>query len=366
MVFNDAGEALDPETNRLFPNDKELIGLNVNNDPRVLESIENLIKLCTNGNCTELEVDLTKQLIQTSLKLITEGHDLGQLKLMTRALKEMRYAYRVFNLYKGVKRISIFGSARTPEDHGDYIAARAFSEGMAKMQWMCITGAANGIMKAGLEGSKKEGSFGLSIRLPFESGSNTVIEGDPKLIIFRYFFTRKLMFLSHSDAVAVFPGGFGTQDELFEVLTLMQTGKANVIPVVLVEAEGGNYWHHWEHYLNKRLLNNQWISEEDKNLFYIAPTVDDALVHIQKFYQNFHSYRYFKQWIVIRIKKEITSEQLELLNNKFDILFSHGVIEQRAAFPEENDYMDLPRLVFHHTRKHVGYLRALIDQINEF
>lgn len=343
-----------------------IVGVNVNNDPKVFQSITDLIHLCVGDKCSELEIDLTRQLIQTSLKLITEGHDIGQLKLMSRALKEMRYAYRIFNQYSGVHRVSIFGSARTPEDHPDYIAARAFSQGMADMGWMCITGAANGIMKAGLEGSKKESSFGLSIRLPFESGSNTVIEGDPKLIIFRYFFTRKLMFLSHSEAVAVFPGGFGTQDELFEVLTLIQTGKTNVMPVVLIEGAMGNYWQHWEHYVHKRLLNSHWISEEDQNLYYLAPTVEAAVEHVKQFYKRFHSYRYVKNKLIIRLKSPITEEQLDLLNDKYSTLVLDGRMEQCKMFPEENQLPELPRLVFEHTRKHIGLLRALIDQINAF
>ena len=190
------------------------------NDERILEAIQSLILAC-GGAPESFDGELITQMIQTSLKLMTEGHDTGQLKLITRSLKEMRHAYRVFNRYEGIRRIGIFGSARTPEDHIDYITARRFSEGIAEKGWMCLTGAANGIMKAGLEGPKKESSFGLSIRLPFEAGVNSVIEGDPKLMVFRYFFTRKLMFISHSDAVAVFPGGFGTLDELFEVLTLM-------------------------------------------------------------------------------------------------------------------------------------------------
>lgn len=208
------------------------------NDEKIVKAIRALISEC-GGESGTFEGDLVTQLIQTSLRLLLDGHDTGQLKLITRAMKEMRYAYHIFNQYGGIRRVSIFGSARTPEDHPDYKVAKDFSKQMADYGWMVITGAANGIMKAGLEGAKKEAGFGLSIKLPFETSVHSFIEGDPKLMSFKYFFTRKLMFMSHSDAVTAFPGGFGTMDELFEVLTLLQTGKANIVPVVLMEGKRG-------------------------------------------------------------------------------------------------------------------------------
>jgi len=335
------------------------------NDPQILESIKNLIATC-GGSPESFDGGLITQLIQTGLKLMTEGHDTGQLKLMTRSLKEMRYAYRIFNKYKGSRRISIFGSARTPENHPDYLAAKEFSAGISKNGWMCITGAANGIMKAGLEGSEKDSSFGLSIRLPFEVPTNSVIEGDPKLISFRYFFTRKLMFMSHSDAVAVFPGGFGTLDELFEVLTLIQTGKTSIMPVVLVEGEGGIYWLQWNNYVHKHLLENGWISPEDQHLFYISTSVEDAVWHIQKFYRIYHSSRYVGDNLVLRLLRPLTTEQVELLNQKFYRLLEKGKIEMSNSLPEETDHLELPRLILRFTRRDFGLLRHMINQINEF
>ncbi len=331
----------------------------------IQKEIKELITLA-GGKENSIEGELISNLIETSLRLLDEGHDTGQLKLISRSLKELRYAYRVFNSYKGVRRISIFGSARTPEDHPDYSAAKEFSEKIAEKEWMCITGAANGIMKAGLEGASRESSFGLSIRLPFENPSNTVIEGDPKLINFRYFFTRKLMFMSHSDAVAAFPGGVGTLDELFEVLTLIQTGKSNIMPVVLMEGKGGIYWKHWEHYMKDHLLANNLISESDFNLFYLAQSPDDAIAHILKFYRRYHSSRYVNDKLVIRILEPIKPEQLSLLNKNFSFLVKSGEIEASDALPEESDHLDLPRLVFEHTRSDYGSVRALIDQINLF
>jgi len=334
-------------------------------EEHIQNSINDLITLA-GGNLDTFESQLIAQIIETTLKLIHESHDTGQLKLISRSLRELRYAYRVFNAYKGIRRISIFGSARTEESHPDYVAAKKFSEMMADEEWMCITGAANGIMKAGLEGASRESSFGLSIRLPFEVPTNTVIEGDPKLIVFRYFFTRKLMFMSHSDAVAVFPGGVGTLDELFEVLTLIQTGKANIIPVVLMEGEGGVYWKHWKHYIEEHLLANGWISKSDLHIFYLASSYEDGVNHILKFYRRYHSSRYVDDKLVIRLLEPITDEQLAILNDKFSFLVRTGKIEKANPLIEETDHLDLPRLVFTHTRSDYGSVRALIDAINNF
>lgn len=331
----------------------------------IQERIKELISL-SGGSQDTFESDLVSQLMHTSLKMLTEGHDIGQLKLITRALKEMRYAYRIFNKYGGARRVSIFGSSRTPEDHPDYLLAKHFSSLMEDEGWMCITGAANGIMKAGHEGSKRESSFGLSIKLPFESSSNPIIEGDPKLIIFRYFFTRKLMFMSHSDAVVAFPGGFGTMDELFEALTLLQTGKANIMPIVLLEGKGREYWKNWEHYVLENFLKNGWISAEDRHLYYIATSADDARLHIQKFYKRYHSSRYVKDHLVLRLNEPLHPDQVDLLNEKFSSMVQSGRIDLCLPFPEESDHLDLPRIAFHHTRRQFGLVRALIDQINAF
>lgn len=344
--------------------DKADPGINVE-DERILKLIHALVEAC-GGSPENLDGNLVTQLIQTSLRLMSEKHDSGQLKLMTRALKEMRYAYRIFNRYPNVRRISIFGSARTPEDHPDYFTAKDFSLRMADQGWMCITGAANGIMKAGLEGSKRQSSFGLSIRLPFEIPTNSFIEGDPKLMIFRYFFTRKLMFISHSDAIAVFPGGFGTLDELFEVLTLLHNGKSSLVPVVLIEGTPGVYWQFWEEYIKIHLLANGWISPADRHLYYLASSPEDAVRHIQHFYSCYHSSRYVKDILVLRLLKPLDIIQVGHLNEKFSVLVQSGTMQMSPSLPEESDYLDLPRLIFHHTRKDFGILRLLIDEINGF
>lgn len=320
------------------------------------------------GNPKEFEGGLIKQMIQSSLRLISDQHNTAQLKLINRALKEMRYAYRIFNKYPDKQRISIFGSSRTPENHPDYVAAKEFSKQMEALDWMVITGGADGIMKAGHEGSTKESSFGLSIRMAsMETASNYLIEGDPKHISFRYFFTRKLMFMSHSEAAAAFPGGVGTMDELFEILTLMQMGKSHLIPLVLMEGQGGGYWKEWNAYVEKNLKGNGWIDPEDCNLFYIAKNIQDGVKHIQHFYKRYHSNRYVGDLLIIRIKDPLWPEQLTVLNEKFGKIIASGSIEQRGPLPEEHgEYPELTRLVFHFTRRKFGLLRALIDQINDF
>ncbi|MBS4167699.1 LOG family protein [Parachlamydia sp. AcF125] len=335
------------------------------NSPEILKEIHDLLKLCE-VNPETFESSLIIQQIQNSLKLLSEGFDHGKLKLITRTFKEMRYAYRVFNQYPGRRRISIFGSARTPETNCNYQMAKAFSNELAKQGWMCMTGGANGIMKAGLEGAERGSSFGLSIQLPFESGVNSVMEGDPKLITFRYFFTRKLMFMSHSDALAAFPGGFGTQDELFECLTLIQTGKADIIPLVLMEAPGGNYWSAWEAYIKEHLLEPYLISQEDTRLYFITTSVDEAVAHILQFYKRYHSSRYVQDLFVIRMLAPLLDEQVEELNKEFAILVKSGKIEQRGPLPEEGEFLDFPRIIFHHTRRDMAMVRALIDKINQF
>lgn len=334
-------------------------------DLEVTEKIKELLTL-VGADSESLEADLIEQIIYTSLKMLKEDFDLGQLKLMTRSFKEMRHAYRIFNKHRAGRCVSIFGSARTSQSHPDYLAAKEFSANMAANGWVCMTGAADGIMRAGLEGAQKDASFGLSIRLPFESTEHALLAGDPKLLNFRYFFTRKLMFVSHSDAVVAFPGGVGTQDELFEVLTLMQTGRSNIVPLVLLEGGVRHYWQSWEHYLQNHLLANGFINAEDQNLYYRAPTVQEAVEHILQFYHRYHSSRYVKELLVIRLLTPLTPSQILSLNGEFHSLVKQGSIFATPALPEETDHLDLPRIAFEHNHKHFGLLREMIDRINAF
>lgn len=334
-------------------------------DQEFVRRIDALVEEC-GGDPETFEGKLIRDQITTSLKLIYDKRGTGELKLLTASFKELRYAYQVFERYEEQPRISIFGSARTPEEHPDFASCVAFSRRMADGGWLCITGAGDGIMKAGHLGPGAASSFGLSIRLPFEQGTNSVIAGNEKLINFRYFFTRKLMFISQCDAVAVYPGGFGTQDELFEALTLVQTGRSGIVPIVLLEHEGGDYWKHWDNYVRRSLLGYGMISPEDLNLYYITQSVDDAVAHVERFYRNYHSSRYVKNDLVIRLRRPLQAGDVERLNEEFAALVKTGRIVQRGAFDIETEVRDLPRLAFTHTKHGFGLLRRMIDRVNEF
>ncbi len=333
-------------------------------DPDVAEAIDRLIEQ-VGGKPGSFEARLVRDLLTAGLKLIPDGRDTGELKLVTAAVKELRYALRIFGQYRDPHKVTIFGSARTPPDHPDFAAAVEFGRIMAQRRWMVITGAGDGIMRAGHLGPGREASFGVAIRLPFETTANEVIAGDEKLIHFRYFFTRKLMFISQAEAVALFPGGFGTLDEAYEVLTLVQTGKASMIPIVCVEGEGGRYWQAWERWTRENLLARGLISPEDIGLFYRARDPADAADHIEAFYRNYHSSRYVRDDLVIRIKRPPTDRDLAILNEEFGVLVKQGKIVQRGPYDSEEDHRDLPRIAFTHTRRQFGLIRRLIDRINE-
>jgi hypothetical protein len=306
-----------------------------------------------------------RELMHTTTKLADDGTDLGELKLLSRSLKELRYALKVFRPYKDIHKISIFGSARTPTDHPDYLAAAAFGRDMARHQWMVITGAGDGIMRAGHHGAEREKSFGVSINLPFETSANDIIEGDNKLITFRYFFTRKLIFMWMSHAVALFPGGFGTQDEGFEALTLIQTGKAPILPIVCVDPPGGDYWKHWDNYIKKSLLEKGWISEDDLYLYKIFDDPAAAAEHVRQFYRNYHSARFVRDTQVLRVQRPLTDGQLAQLNEDFAVLIKEGSITQTGPLKEERGVLpDLVRLQWTSTKRGYGTLRKLIDTIN--
>ncbi|MEX0876183.1 MAG: LOG family protein [Phycisphaerales bacterium] len=339
------------------------------NDGEVQDRIIELVDMVA-GKADDYDSKLVRELVTTALKLIPDGRGTGELKLMTASMKELRYAYRVFGLYPDAHKVTIFGSARTPENHPDYKAAVEFSKLMAQAGWMSITGAGDGIMKAGHEGPGREASFGVAIHLPFETTANEYIEGDDKLINFRYFFTRKLMFLSQAEAIVCFPGGFGTLDETFETLTLVQTGKASMVPIVLIdgdyEGEYGSYWEGWKRYVRQQLADRGWISPEDFNLFYHAENSQDAAEHIFRFYRNYHSSRYVRDDLIIRIKKRLRDEDVESLNDEFGVLVKKGKIRLCDAYTQERDHLSLPRIAFTHTRHKFGLVRALIDKINTF
>jgi len=314
----------------------------------------------------KLRGKILRELLHTTTKIADDGVDTGELKLLSRSLKELRYALKVFRPYHHIPKISIFGSARTPMDHPDYLAAVDFAKAMASHGWMVITGAGDGIMRAGHHGAERKASFGVSINLPFETSTNDIILGDEKLVNFRYFFTRKLTFMWMSSAVALFPGGFGTQDEGFEALTLIQTGKAPLVPIVMLDAPGQDYWKHWDNYVRYSLLDNGWISPDDVHLYKRFDNPADAVEHVQHFYRNYHSARFVRDTQVLRLKRPLTDDQLDRINTDFASLVKEGKITQTGPLPEEQgEHPELTRLQFESTKRDYGKLRLLIDRIND-
>ncbi len=307
-----------------------------------------------------------REMIHTTTKFMKDGADDGEIKLVSRSLKELRYALKIFRPYHETPKIAIFGSARTPENDPTYQACLTFGKLMAESGWMIITGAGGGIMAAGNGGAGREASFGVSIRLPFETNANEHIVGDPKLINFRYFFTRKLMFMWQSKAIALFAGGFGTQDEGFEALTLIQTGKAPTIPIVMIDAPGRTYWKRWDQYVREELLTSGLIGKDDLSLYRVFDDPQEAAQHVLDFYRNYHSQRFVNDVLVFRMHRPLRENQVQALNEEFADLVKEGRIEQTGPLDQERRYRELPRLRFVFAKRAYGRLRMMIDRINAF
>lgn len=315
----------------------------------------------------EKSPELIEELIVTALKMARDGMGTGDLKLMNRSLKEMRYAAKIFARYREFRKVVVFGSARTAPAEPEAQLAEEFGRQMVAHNYMVITGGGNGIMGAAQRGAGRENSFGLNIRLPFEQRANEIIHGDPKLINFNYFFTRKLSFAKETNAFALFPGGFGTLDEGFEVLTLMQTGKALIIPGVLLDRPDGSYWENWMRFLTDHLLKLGLISKGDFNFIKIAHTVGEAVSEIVLFYKNYQSSRWVGSQFVVRICKPLIEKALADLNKQFSDLLRKGEIVQRGPLPQEQNQPEiahLPRLILTPHRQDFGRYRQLIDAIN--
>jgi hypothetical protein len=305
-------------------------------------------------------------MVETCLKLLRDGTRLGDVKLLNAALRELRYAFKVFAPYGRVRKISVFGSARLRQDSPACRAAHEFARRMAAEGYMIITGAGSGIMRAAQEGAGRERSFGVNIRLPFEQEPNEFISKDPKLLTFRYFFTRKLMFIKEADAVALFPGGFGTHDEAYESLTLVQTGKTKPMPIVFLDAPRATYWKTWKRYVDEHLLRHHLVSEEDMALFKVTSSVDEAVEEITRFYRIYHSARTVGRRLVIRLNRPIAGTLVESLSREFADILLTGPIVQSPALEEEDEpeLASLPRLVLAFNRTNFGRLRQLIDRVN--
>jgi uncharacterized protein (TIGR00730 family) len=331
------------------------------------EELLSQIRLLLDSPEDDLQAAIMKELLAGTLRLHSSHLDILDLKIVNRAVKELRHAFRVFHDYRDRRKISIFGSARTASDDPNYQMAFQFSRRIVEEGFMVITGGADGIMRACQEGAGRENSFGVNIMLPFEQGPNATIADDPKLVTFKYFFTRKLVFQKEANAIALFPGGFGTHDEGFEILTLAQTGKSDPQPIVCLQAPGCDYWDDWYNFVTRQLLNRHLINPEDLSLFKITTSVDEAIDEIGRFYRRFHSIRYVGRLLAIRLKTGISPEQVAGLHDTFGDLLSEGTFELRGPLPEEldePDLKDLPRLAFTSNRRSASRLRQLIDHLN--
>ena len=325
--------------------------------------IRELIELKGGGH-NENEV---ADIIENALKLLTDVQDTGDVRVIQTALRELRYAFRLFEPYAHIRKVAIFGSARTQPDRVEYQQAADFGNKIVQAGFMVITGAGPGIMQAGHEGAGPEKSFGANIRLPWEQGANPVIAEDKKLVTFKYFFTRKLTFIRQSDAIALFPGGFGTLDEGYEAITLMQTGKSKLMPLVLVDKPGGTYWKTWDSHVREELLRARLISHEDLNLYQITDSTDEAVKIITRFYRNFHSTRFVRDLFVVRLKNAPNAAALAPLNKDFSDIIVKGKIAVIKPTPEEikdKDGLELARIAFNFNRRDYGRLRQMVDVLN--
>jgi uncharacterized protein (TIGR00730 family) len=327
--------------------------------------IDELIALHGGGENT----DLAQDIIETALRLLHDKADRLDLKVITSALKELRYASKVFAPFRGHRKVTVFGSARTAPEQPEYQQAEAFARAIVERGFMVITGGGEGIMGAAQRGAGRENSFGLNIRLPFEQEPNLEIAGDRKLIHFKYFFTRKLCFVKESDAIVLFPGGFGTHDEGFEALTLMQTGKSQPKPLVFVDRPRGNYWKTWWRFVEDQLLDAALINKEDLALFKVTDDVTEACEEITRFYSNYQSSRYVKDSLVLRVKHPVAENLLRTLQDRFaDICVNGATFRASGPLPEEENEPDLAglhRIVFPFNRTNFGRLRQLIDVVNQ-
>ncbi len=332
-------------------------------DAELRRRIQELIDYKGGGHNPESVADI----IETALRLLTDVEDSGDVRVIQTALRELRYAFKSFAPYAHKRKVTIFGSARTQPNRMEYQQAVEFGRKLVEAGFMVITGAGPGIMQAGHEGAGPENSFGVNIRLPWEQSANPIISSDKKLITFKYFFTRKLIFIRHSDAIALFPGGFGTMDEGYEAITLMQTGKSQLMPLVLIDRPGGTYWKTWDRQVREHLLRDELISPDDLNLYRITDSTEEAVKIITRFYRNFHSSRFVKDVLVIRLNHAPSDSAIEAMNQDFADIFTGAPIQRCEATPEEredNDQVKLPRIAFGFNRRDYGRLRQLIDVLN--
>jgi len=312
---------------------------------------------------------LARELVLNAAGMVADGARTLDLKIASAAVREMREAFDMFGPWVDQPKVSIFGSARTKEDDPLYEQARLVARMLADRGWMTVTGAGPGIMQAGMEGAGKDMSFGVSIRLPFEQGANSIIAGDAKYVSMKYFFTRKLMLVKESRGFVCLPGGFGTLDETFELLTLTQTGKGLPVPIVLLDVPGDPYWEQVHQFIENQLVSRGLVAPADTGLYLVTDSAEEAVREVTRFYANYDSLRYVGEVLVLRVRTSPTDEQLEALNDEFGHLCVAGRIERAEPFPvevRERDRVDLGRIAFHFEKHGYGDLRALIDRLNSF
>jgi uncharacterized protein (TIGR00730 family) len=331
------------------------------------EGIDEFIASVLSDGASSGQRRLYRSMLRTVAGLVHEGTQVIDLKIADSALSEMAEAFRVFRPYRTRRKVTLFGSARTLPDQPAYAQARALAAAMAEAGWMAVTGAGPGIMAAGMEGAGRDRSIGVNIRLPMEQGANAFIAQDPKLVEMRYFFTRKLMLIKESDGYVVLPGGFGTLDEAYELLTLLQTGKAEPAPVVLLDVPGGTYWRAWSRFLTDEVESRHLVSPDDRSFFVVTDSAEVAAAELLGFYHNYHSCRWVGDLLVLRMEDAPGKAQLVELNRQFADILRGGVIRRVNPFPPErsdHDHLELDRLALRFDRVHYGRLRQLIDALN--
>lgn len=329
--------------------------------------IEDLIEKFTGLTALPGTEQLLREILTTVVKLGRESGDKGDLKLVNNALKELRYSFKIFAPYRKARKVVIFGSARSKPSSPEYKMADEFSKKLSDRCYMIVTGGGGGVMEAGNKGAPHNNHFALNIRLPFEQKANPYVNQKEKLINFKYFFTRKLIFIKETDATALFPGGFGTNDEGFEALTLVQTGKSKPRPIVLMEPKGSTYWKGWKKFVTTHMLKKGYIDERDMSLFRIFKDVDDAVQYIENYYRIYHSVRYISGMTVIRLNKRISDKTLARINREFRDILVGGDIRPSLPLEEEvnkGEHVHLPRLVMKFNQREYGRLWELIEEIN--
>ncbi|MFZ4112415.1 MAG: TIGR00730 family Rossman fold protein [Ilumatobacteraceae bacterium] len=337
--------------------------------PNTRKAINDLLESFESIQRSSSDVRQLNRFITTVTELVRGPSSSLDIKIASSAIEEMSRAFTMFAPYRDVRKVSIFGSARTTADSPIYALTSATAKALAEHNFMVVTGAGPGIMEAGMVGAGRENSIGVSIRLPFETGANSVIAGDDKYVSMRYFFTRKLMLVKESHAFLCMPGGFGTLDETFELLTLAQTAKSVPVPIVFLEVPGHPFWTPLMKAMEPLLLDHGLISASDTSLYTITDNIEDAVNEITNFYSNYHSIRFVNDVLYIRLQRSVPTERFSEIARRCAALASDGVIEQTTATAEEihdNDVPEMPRVSLKYAAKGFADLRELIDALNKF